>query len=118
MFVNFTNHPSELWGEKQTYEARKFGKIIDIPFPEVDPYADEDMIEELSEKYLQKIITLKPSRVLCQGEFTLVYSIVNKLKLRDKNISVVAACSRRNVVYSGAEKKVKFEFVQFREYGD
>ena len=116
MIVNFTNHPSEVWGEKQTYEARKFGEIIDIPFPEVDPYADENMIEKLSEEYLQKIMALKPSHVLCQGEFTLVYSIVNKL--RDKNIPVVAACSRRNVVYSGAEKKVKFEFVQFREYGD
>ena len=56
MFVNFTNHPSEVWGEKQTYEARKFGEIIDIPFPEVDPYADENMIEKLSEEYLQKMI--------------------------------------------------------------
>ena len=27
MFINYTNHPSASWGEKQTNEAKKYGEI-------------------------------------------------------------------------------------------
>lgn len=39
-FVNFTNHPSEYWEEKQLKEALKYGKIYDLPFPAIDPWGD------------------------------------------------------------------------------
>lgn len=32
MFINYTNHPSASWGEKQTDEAKKYGEIVDMPF--------------------------------------------------------------------------------------
>ena len=35
MFINFTNHPSNNWGVIQIKESLKYGKIIDLPFPEV-----------------------------------------------------------------------------------
>ena len=35
VFVNFTNHPSETWEEKQIEAAHQYGKIVDLPFPNV-----------------------------------------------------------------------------------
>ena len=37
MFINYTNHPSASWGEKQTDEAKKYGEIVDMPFPNISP---------------------------------------------------------------------------------
>ena len=40
-FINFSNHSSNLWGEKQTNSAKKYlldeGEIIDITFPKISP---------------------------------------------------------------------------------
>ena len=33
MFINFSNHPSSMWGEKQKTEAEKYGLIEDLPKP-------------------------------------------------------------------------------------
>ena len=38
MFINYTNHPSVSWGEKQTSEAKKYGEIVDMPFPNISPH--------------------------------------------------------------------------------
>ena len=37
MFINYTNHPSDAWGEKQREEASKYGEILDIHFPDISP---------------------------------------------------------------------------------
>lgn len=119
MFINFSNHPSSRWSEDQIRAAEAYGTIVDIPFPAVPAAADEYEIQQLSEKYLLKIRMLKPSCVLCQGEFTLSYCIITAL-LRD-GIKTVAACSERisreSTVDGVTEKTAVFRFVQFREYG-
>ena len=38
MFINYTNHPSASWGEKQTDEAKKYGEIVDMPFLNISPH--------------------------------------------------------------------------------
>ncbi len=48
MLVNFTNHPSSQWGERQLREAEKYGDIVDVPFPAVDPEEDEAYIGVLA----------------------------------------------------------------------
>lgn len=57
--------------------------------------------------------------VMCQGEFTLSYAIIKRLK--ERGICAVAACSRREAEEilqedGSTRKKVVFHFEGFREY--
>ena len=113
-FVNLTNHPSKQWEEAELLAAQKYGTIVDIPFPDVDPDGNENYIARLAGEYIEKIISLHPSAVLCQGEFCLVYSIVSYLK--QKKTTVLSACSERTVIEEKQRKQVIFRFRQFREY--
>lgn len=113
-FVNFTNHPSSKWEKKQRDCAVKYGEIVDIPFPPVDPMADRNEIALMAETYVDKIMEYAPAAVLCQGEVCLAYRIITALK--SKNVVVLAACSNRNTIDKGNQKLVTFTFEQFREY--
>ena len=44
-FINFSNHSSDSWSECQKTEALKWGKIVDVRFPVVNPEASK---QELS----------------------------------------------------------------------
>ncbi len=121
MFINFSNHPSDRWDINQVNAAIKYGEIIDIAFPEVPATADENAIIKLAEEYTTKIINVLPGSgaVMVQGEFTLSYVVINRLK--EKNIKVLAACSERNVIETidddgNSIKKSIFSFARFREY--
>lgn len=118
-FVNFTNHPSNQWSKKQINEALKYGKIVDVSFPNVSPYENKDQIVNLAKDCVDNIIRYNPKAVLCQGEFTLVFFVVKMLS--QMGITVLAACSERivkqNQLPNGVvEKSVIFEFIGFREY--
>ena len=102
IFINLTNHPSELWERKQLEEAEKYGKVLDIPFPNVKAEATEEEIKAMSEEMADRVMNYDPSAVLCQGEFTLAFQIINRLL--EKEIPVVAACSERVVVEKGNRK--------------
>lgn len=122
IFVNFSNHPSGSWAREQTDAALLLchgGKVVDIPFPMVSPQLDEVDIMDLTDEYLEKIISCEPAAVMVQGEFGLTYAMVTQLK--SKGIPVVYACSERKVketqIKGGNYKKeVSFEFIRFREY--
>lgn len=119
VFINISNHPSSLWGEKQRKEAEKFGDITDIPFPAIPSDAPEKYIDEKVREYYEKITEYSPECVMCEGEFTFTYGLVTKL--RDDGIKVVAACSEREVEeYTDtdgvSQKNTIFKFVRFREY--
>lgn len=114
LFINFTNHPSVSWGQEQLDAAHCFGEILDIPFPNVPPSFTSEEITRLGEEYTNRILAAGPSVVLCQGEFSLAYDVICRLK--QHNIKVLAACSERNTVMVGNERRSIFSFVQFREY--
>lgn len=114
IFVNFTNHSSLEWDDKQKKAAERYGEIFDVPFPAVDPHKGEAYIEELAKRCLAEILKLEPAAVLCQGEFCLVYRLVSLLK--EKGIPVFAACSSRMVEVKDGKKEVLFQFCRFREY--
>lgn len=118
MFINFSNHPSVRWDREQLTAAEKWGEIADVPFPDVDPAASEETIAGLAQEMVDKIMSYSPDAVMCQGEFTLSFSIITMLL--DRGVTVVAACSKREVKESvengGQKKEVVFSFVQFREY--
>ena len=114
VFINFTNHPSGHWEEKQREQAEHYGRIVDVPFPDVDAAADEEYIITLANTYVAKIMEYQPHAVLCQGEFCLAYQVISKLKALD--VPVLAACSERCVREIGNKKEVVFDFVRFRRY--
>lgn len=119
MFVNLSNHRSKNWSEKQIEAAREYGEIIDIPFPNVDPYWSEKEIDDLVEVYLKKILGIYNPVVMIQGEFSFTYKLINRCK--EYNIKVVTSCSKRkSSEYKDKQgithKESLFEFIQFREY--
>lgn len=107
------------WGAEQKQAALEYGAITDIPFPNVDPYATEYEISELADDYYEKIISMNPDCVMCSGEFTLTFAIINRLK--KSGVKVVAASSERIVTEKTDEngnthKETVFKFVKFREF--
>lgn len=47
MFINFSNHASTRWGVPQKQAAKKYGEIVDMQFPNVDPEATSEEVHEL-----------------------------------------------------------------------
>ena len=119
LFINLTNHPSDKWSDEQRKAALAYGKILDFPFPVVDANADEKEIELQARDLVDRIAAYKPAVVCCQGEMTLTFAIVSRLKR--KGILVVAATSARETVEEIASdgttrKLVIFRFCKFRSY--
>ena len=119
MFINLSNHPSNAWSSLQLEEAKQYGDIKDIPFPQVNPYLSDNEINTLVEKYLCDILAYNPKAVMLQGEYIFTYRLINRLK--ENHIKVVASCSdRRTIEYVDdkgfTERKSEFEFVNFKEY--
>ena len=119
IFLNHTNHPSDQWSSEQISAAKIFGKIIDLPFPNIPPQFDSDDIKKIVAENLQEILKISPAAVLCQGEFNYTFEIVTALK--KNNIPVFAATSERIVSTvideGGTSKRIStFRFVRFRNY--
>ena len=120
MFINFTNHKSDLWSREQHKAVEMYGEMIDIPFPSVDPNFDSDKIGKLADEYAVMICGYKPDAVLVQGEMTLSYAVISKLL--GLGINVLCATTERvvstHIGQDGETVKVsEFRFVRFRSYG-
>ena len=113
-FINLSNHPSNKWDKKQYDAANAYGTVIDLPFPSVPATADEENIQSLVEEYIKTIQKYDNPVVMCQGEFTFSFMMINKLI--DMGIKVVASCTERNTIEIDNKKISEFEFVRFREY--
>lgn len=128
MFINFSNHPSKCWSAAQIDAARCFGNIYDVQFPDVLVDNTEEDILKLSEEQITVLKetakkegkSLNQTTIMCQGEFSLSYAVISKLKKRYPKCKVVCAVSQRNVVEKQVgeinEKRVLFSFCGFREY--
>lgn len=115
-FINFSNHPSDLWSEAQTDAALSYAtRIVDLPFPQVDPTMDEQAIDDFAQSKAEEILSMRPAAVMCQGEFGLSYAVIRRLL--DAGIVVLYACSERKVHVNGNVKSVQFDFVRFRRFG-
>lgn len=82
MLINFTNHPSALWSAEQKAAAQRYGKVIDLAFPAIDPATNEAVLDSLATVYADHILHLNPDAVLCQGECTFVYRVSSVWKPR------------------------------------
>lgn len=117
LFINFTNHPSEGWEEKQLNEAKKYGEIIDLKFPDIDPKIGDMAIQGLADTYVKKISDMEATKkvVHIMGEMCFTYCVVRKLQ--QLGIQCVASTTVRNTVTLEDGSKVsKFSFEQFRPY--
>lgn len=47
MFINFSNHPYALWSAEQQAAAQRYGTVVDLAFPAIDPAADEAALDSL-----------------------------------------------------------------------
>ena len=115
MLINFTNHPSTQWSAEQKAAAQVYGKVIDLAFPAIDPATNEAVLDSLA-----TVLHLSPDAVLCQGECTFVYRVVQRLEAA--GIPTLAACSRRKsqeTTYPDGSilKRSIFAFAGFRRYG-
>ena len=134
MFINYTNHPSASWGEKQTNEAKKYGEIRDMLFLNISPQMTIQELMKLAKEHGDNIIAVveyeENSAVLCQGESVFTYMLVNYLLSKKlgahrwqsglRNLKVLSAVSERKVVEivdgDVTQKKSEFYFEGFREY--
>ena len=118
MLINFSNHPSENWGNKQLEAAKVYGVIKDIPFPAVNPKASHEDILAMADIYVQEIQSIaenKPITVHVMGEMTFTYLVVNQLQ--DLGIECIASTSVRDSEVTTEGKKLSdFQFVRFRKY--
>lgn len=119
MLINLTNHPSHQWQPEQKKVARQqFGEVVDIPFPEVPPEADERWIVQTAHQITQAILTRwgkADITVLVQGEFTLTYALVRLL--HQQGITCVSVITRREILEEKDGTIVRrFRFLGFRKY--
>lgn len=123
MFINFSNHRIENWGEEQLAATKSYGEIVDMPFPNVNPVGDKNYISNLADEYAGKIVSMiqDPLQdvVHIMGELNLVFSVVSRLTA--KGVTCVASTTERIVVEKVTEtgeliKSAMFKFCQFRAY--
>lgn len=119
MFINFSNHPSSQWSEAQLTAARRFGKIVDMRFPAMDPQASAEKVHQCAASIFSFIRALGKPVVMVQGEYTFTYQLVSMLQ--QAGIRAVAACNTRvseeHVDENGQTLKLSyFRFEGFRDY--
>ena len=116
IFINLSNHPSEGWSEEQLAAAQKYGEVMDIHFPNIEPTFTTSMVNSLADITVDTITALgKDIVVHIMGEMTFTFAVVSRLKAM--GIKCVASTTDRNTIITPDGKKIsEFKFVQFREY--
>lgn len=117
MLLNLSNHPSSAWSAEQLRAAtEQFGGVVDMPFPNIDPYATSEELRQLVAQYQQNITNLPNIKAVhLMGEMTFTYQLVNSLQAID--LPCYASTTERTVLEEAdGRKTVQFQFVQFRQY--
>lgn len=117
MFINYSNHPSSRWNADQLAAARRYGKVVDVPFPVVSPSATTVQVNQMAREVVASMLALGESdkmTVHVMGEMTLTYNIVRRLKRH--HVRCVASTTERRVTEVDGKSVSEFSFVQFREY--
>jgi len=113
--INLSNHPSGNWPAEQIQAAQaQYGRVVDMPFPRINPSMDAAQMQSLVQEYFETIQAMQPAAVHLMGEMTFTFALVQKLK--SAGIPCVASTTHRRVEERGGKKIVQFEFVQFRPY--
>jgi len=114
LFANISSHRNSEWQKSQINAAKEIvgpdGRIIDMPFPRIDPSANEAEVEQMAKDMASAIgPTIKAAMV--QGEYALTIYLIRELE--KFNIACyVAALERGYTKYKGQEQR---RFVRFRK---
>jgi hypothetical protein len=115
MLLNLSNHPSANWPpEQRDIAIREYGSISDLPFPNIDPTADEAAIQALAKDYCADIKKRKVKAVHLMGELTFCFALVQLLK--KEKINCIASTTHRIAEEKDGKKITVFQFVRFRKY--
>lgn len=120
VLINLSNHPQNKWLKKQLEAAKKYGEVIDMPFPQIDAKTNSEDVKELAREYAQKIIDDYDDgdteiTVHIMGEMTFVYNFVRLFQ--GCGIRCIASSTQRIVEEEEPGKKItEFHFEDFREY--
>ncbi len=118
MLLNLSNHPSSAWSvEQMNATVEQFEQVVDMPFPNIDPHATSEEVEQLAYQYArtlhsQYIHGLTSLHIM--GEMTFTYALLKALK----NSFDCYASTTERTAFEEADgcKTVQFKFVQFRSY--
>lgn len=139
MLVNLSNHPLATWPPPQQAAAKAaYGRVVDLPFPDVAPEADADAVTALADTLVvqcQALLRERPNHdaadagasssidagassgdaVYIAGEFTLVATLVARLQRAGKRC-VCATSERTTTPLPDGSRRSAFRFVRFRAY--
>ena len=103
MLINNTNREHTTWGEDQLEASKDFGEIVDMIMPGIPAEADEAEADRIAGLVVRRILRRlgrenagtgnEQDAVICQGDFTLVYRVVTRLK--EAGVTVVAPSFQR-----------------------
>ena len=132
VFLNISNHLATKWDKKQVDAAYNlFPKIftdvqiIDIPFPNIDPYWTTVNLKDQAEQFYiactstNNIWNLtKPDLTIfhVMGEMGFTYNLIECIKAYQTKEIYHSTTERIVSVDSQGNKVVTFNFVQFRRY--
>lgn len=119
MLLNISNHSSKNWKPEQNKAAEQYGRVIDIPYPDLKPEWDcqkivvcardcFDLCKEMigQEKELSAVhLTGEP--VFC--------SVLSQLLMREEYKCITSTSERKAMVKNGI-KISYYKFVCFRNY--
>lgn len=118
MFINLSNHPTALWTTEQMAEAKNFGEVLDMPFPNITPESTTEEVQRMADDFANRITERRGNESLVvhiMGEMTFTFKVVERLK--SLGIRCVASTTERRAYDDDKGKKVsEFKFVQFRDY--
>lgn len=117
VFINLSNHPSCDWDETQMAAARHYGQVVDLPFPQIEPTATAQQVQQQAEQVAESIINMGETATITvhvMGEMTFVFHVVTMLK--QHGVRCVASTTERIAIEEDFTKVSMFSFVQFREY--
>lgn len=117
IFVNFSNHPSDIWDETQLAAARVYGEVKDLTFPTISPEMSSDEVKKLAGECVDVMLKLFGEDIVVHimGEMTFTFMVVTRLK--EMGITCVASTTERKVTMNAdGTKQSEFSFVKFREY--
>lgn len=115
--LNISNHPFEKWSETQKQAAlEQFGKVVDLPFPNIPPEYSAMQIYHMAEEYKSTILSEHPNckAIHIMGEFNFTFQLVSIIK---EYIPCYASTTERKFEeLPDGSRKLYFDFMQFREY--
>ena len=119
VLVNFSNHKLAAWKQPQVNAAHQLAeRIVDVPFPDVNPQMDKWEIRQLAETCRQQIIAAggfgNEFIAMVQGEPSLCFHVIAML-VADGTPVVVSTTARIVRENPDGTKTSDFQFARFRE---